>query len=78
MIIKSVNKTKTTYGFILVTQSFNALFSIILLIDFDFFNKQGDLDAFQVSFLSIFVFSVYIYSHFLKKHKEAIKKYKIS
>ena len=77
MIIKSINKTQTTYRFILNTQSLSFIFSMIVLIDLDFFTPKGILDSILVGLLSTFVFTTYIYYHFLNKHKEAIKKYKI-
>ena len=78
MIIKSINKTQTTYRFILNTQSLSFIFSMIVLIDLDFFTPKGILDSILVGLLSTFVFTIYTYYHFLNKHKEAIKKYKIS
>ena len=78
MIIKSINKTQTTYRFILNTQSLSFIFSMIVLIDLDFFTPKRILDSILVGLLSTFVFTTYTYFHFLKKHKEAIKKYKIS
>ncbi|QVY64386.1 hypothetical protein [Polaribacter sp. Q13] len=78
MIIKSKNKTQTTYRFILNTQSLGFICSTIVLIDLDFFTPKGILDSILVGLLSTFVFTTYTYYHFLKKHKEAIKKYKIS
>ena len=76
MIIKSKNKTKTTYRFILKTQSLSFIFSMIVLIDLDFFRPNGILDSIQVGLLSTFVFTTYIYFHYLRKHSETIKKYK--
>jgi hypothetical protein len=76
MIFK--NKKRTTYSFILKTQSLNLLLGAILLIDFDFFNREEHLNPFQVGLLFSFVFGTYIYYHFYRKHQEAIKKYKIS
>ena len=77
MIIKSINKTQTTYRFILNTQSLSFIFSMIVLIDLDFFTPKGILDSILVGLLSTFVFTTYTYYHFLNKHKKAIKKYKI-
>ncbi|WP_158840031.1 hypothetical protein [Polaribacter sp. L3A8] len=74
----SKNKKRTTYSFILKTQSLNLLLGAILLIDFDFFNREGYLNPFQVGLLFSFVFGTFIYYRFYKKHQEAIKKYKIS
>ncbi|MCL7762188.1 hypothetical protein MPF19_02085 [Polaribacter sp. Z014] len=77
-ILKFKEKTKTTYSFILKTQSWNFIFSFIILFDLDFFNKNGNLMDSQLAFLIAFIFSTFSYFHFYKKHKEAIKKYKIS
>lgn len=77
LVIKSKNKIKTTYSFILKTQSLNVIIGAIVLFDFNYINKNGTLDSFKTSILIAFIFSVYSYFHFYKKHKEAIKKYKI-
>ena len=76
-ILKFKEKTKTTYSFILKTQSCNFIFGFIILFDLDYMNKNGDFQASQLALLVAFVFSTYSYFHFYKKHKEAIKKYKI-
>ncbi|MCL7752380.1 hypothetical protein [Polaribacter sp. Z022] len=77
-ILKLKNKTSTTYSFILNTQSLNLIMALILLFDFDYLTKNGTLDSIQVTILIGFIYSTYTYFHFYKKHKEAIKKYKIS
>ncbi|PQJ68903.1 hypothetical protein [Polaribacter butkevichii] len=77
-LLISKNKKRTTYSFILKTQGLNILLGAILLIDFDFFNRKGHLNPFQVGLLFSFILGTYIYYHFYKKHQEAIQKYKIS
>ncbi|MDX6745588.1 hypothetical protein SHK09_02190 [Polaribacter sp. PL03] len=77
-ILKFREKQKSTYSFILKTQSWNFLIGAILLFDFDFFNKNGNIAVGQIVLLVSSIFSTYICFHFYKKHKEAIKKYKIS
>ena len=64
LILKSKNKIKTTYSFILKTQNLNVLFGIILLLDFDFLNKEGNFDNFIVTILIAFVLSIFSYFHF--------------
>ena len=77
-ILKFREKQKSTYSFILKTQSWSFLTGAILLFDFDFFNKNGNIEGSQILLLLSFIFSTYTCFHFYKKHKEAIKKYKIS
>ena len=78
LIEKSKNKAKTTYNFILKTQSLNILFGAVVLLKFNYLNKEGTLDPFMSSLLFAFVFATFSYFHFYKKHKKAIKKYKFS
>ena len=78
MIFKSINKDKTTYSFILKTQSLGVLIGAFCLVDFDYFKNDGTLDGFQVGLLLGFILMTYCYYIFYKKHKQAIKKYKIS
>ena len=67
-------KEKTSYSFILKTQSLGVLIAFFAII---FSGKtEGITPIYSFTFMSIAI--TYIYSHFLKKHQEAIKKYKIS
>lgn len=69
-------KIKTTYGFILKAQSLGAVTgSIILLI---FLTKLKVLNGMNIGMFCSFIFMTFSYFIFYKKHKEAIKKYKIS
>mgnify|MGYP000480570464 CR=1 FL=1 len=77
-ILKLKENKKTTYSFILKTQSWNLVLGFIILFDYNYLNNQGTINVFQVSLLIFFIFSTYIYFHFYKKHKEVINKYKIS
>lgn len=78
LFMNSKNKSKSTYSFILKTQNFNILLGVMILINFNIFNKEGVLDGFQVSLLSTFIYATYSYYFFYKKHKQVLKKYKIS
>lgn len=77
-IKKSQNRIKTTYSFILKTQSVNILIGTFVFLDFNSVSQEGILNPFNVGLLSCFIFTTYCYFHFYKKHKEVIKKYKIS
>ena len=77
LIIKFKEKNKTTYSFILKTMSWNFIIGFIVLFS-SYFNKEGDLQKYPISFLAAFIFMTYSYFHFYKKHLEAVKKYKIS
>jgi hypothetical protein len=77
LLTEAKNKTKTTYSFILNTQKLNYLFGVFLFLDFKFINKQGLVNNYQTGFLFIYILTAVTYFYFLKKHKEAIKKYKI-
>jgi ABC-type antimicrobial peptide transport system permease subunit len=75
-VLKS--KIKTTYSFILKTQYMGAIFLVISLIKGDFFNNEGDIKGVFTGFLFAGFAVTYICHVFYKKHKKAIKKYKIS
>jgi hypothetical protein len=77
LILKFKEKNKTTFSFILKTLSLNFCVGLIVL-PLNYFDTQGDLNRFSISLLSVFIFSVYSYFHFYKKHLEAVKKHKIS
>ncbi|WP_439130102.1 hypothetical protein [Polaribacter sp.] len=71
------NKTvKTTYGFILKSQSlgvFSGLIVFMILI-----NQVEELDGIHIGMICSYLFMTLSYFTFFKKHQEAIKKYKIS
>ncbi len=73
-------KTKgiTTYSFVLKTQTWNLIFEPIMLFNFLFLMNNESVNSISIGVFSVFLFSVYSYYHFLKKHIEIIKKYKIS
>lgn len=77
LLTEAKNKTKTTYSFILNTQKLNCLFGVFLFLDFKFINKQGVVNNYQIGFLFIYILTAVTYFYFLKKHKEAIRKYQI-
>ncbi|MGJ8760167.1 MAG: hypothetical protein ACSHXA_06455 [Polaribacter sp.] len=74
MTKNSKTKEKTSYSFILKTQSLGGLIAFFAIIFSGII--EGITPIYSFTFMSIAI--TYIYSHFLKKHKEAIKKYKIS
>ncbi|WP_343328340.1 hypothetical protein [Polaribacter staleyi] len=67
------SKVKTTYSYILKTQYLSIIFIIISLIRGNYFNDNGVF----LGFFSAGFAVTYICHYFYKKHKEAIKKYKI-
>ena len=67
-------KEKTSYSFILKTQNLGVVLGFIAII----FSGIIEGVTTTYSFTLMYIAVTYIYSHFLKKHKEAIKKYKIS
>ena len=73
-------KTKgiTTYSFVLKTQTWNLIFAPIMLFNFLFLMNNESINSLSIGVFSVFLFSVYSYYHFLKKHLEILKKYKIS
>jgi hypothetical protein len=77
LIIKYKEKNKTSFSFILKTLSWNFFIGFIVLF-LNYFNKEGDLQKYPISFLAAFIFMTYSYFHFYKKHLEAVKKHKIS
>tara|TARA_B110000261_G_scaffold93880_1_gene106486 strand:+ start:158 stop:826 length:669 start_codon:yes stop_codon:yes gene_type:complete len=77
LIVKFKEKNKTTYSFILKTLSWNFIIGFFVLF-LNYFNKEGDLQKYPISFLSIFIFTTYSYFYFYKKHLEAVKKHKTS
>jgi hypothetical protein len=79
IIIKVVkSKVKTTYSFILKTQYVGIIFLITPLLIGNHFNENRTLDTVFTGFLFGGFSVTYICHYFYKKHKQAIKKYKIS
>ena len=70
-------KIKTTYRFILKTQYAGTIFLLISFLIGNHFNDDGSFIPFLISFQIAGFAVTYICSYFYKKHKEAIKKYKI-
>ncbi|WP_397444817.1 hypothetical protein [Polaribacter sp. R77954] len=66
----------TTYGFILKTLSLNSFVGLLVLLIF--FTDLKEINPMHIGMYLSFTFSTYVYYYFLKRHKEAIKKYKIS
>ncbi len=75
MLLTKNNKTKTTYGFILKSQSLGAITGLILLLVF--FTRLKELNGIYIGMFCSFIFMTFSYFHFYKKHKQAIKKYKV-
>jgi len=76
MFLSKNNKTKTTYGFILKSQSLGAFTGLIVVAVF--FTKLKELNGINIGMFCSFIFMTYSYFHFYKKHKEAIRKYENS
>jgi len=70
------NKIKTTYGFILKTQSLTVLTGIIVLSMF--FTNLKTLNGINIGLLCSFLFSTYNYYYFYEKHQFAVIKYNVS
>lgn len=78
IIVKTqLSKTQTTYRFILKTQYFG-LILLIMGLAIGVFKENGEMDPVFTGFVCGGFAVVFICHHFYKKHKEAIKKYKIS
>ena len=74
MFFNKENKTKTTFSFILKTQSLSVFIGLITLIVF--LSKPKELKGIHIGMLSSFLFSTYTYFYFYKKHKEAVNIFK--
>lgn len=71
-------KIKTTYSFILKIQYLAISFFFIILFTRNFFNKEGELIPILLGFAFAGFSVVFSCYYFFKKHKEAIKKHRIS
>ena len=71
-------KTKTTYSFVLKTQAWNLIYFPMLMLNSVFLKKQNTLSSLNLGLTFAFISVVCCYYFYFKKHKEAIKKYKIS
>ncbi|MFY9243793.1 MAG: hypothetical protein WAO74_12285 [Polaribacter sp.] len=80
MIKKWKTKEKTTYSFVLRTQTASLAFGVIITFKFLFTKSNYDLstNAIWIAFTFAFLISTYIYYIFYQKHLEALKTYKIS
>ncbi|WP_405610228.1 hypothetical protein [Polaribacter sp. Asnod1-A03] len=76
MLIFRNYKIETTYGFILKAQSLGAFTGLIVLAMF--FTRLRELNGINIGMFCSYVYMTISYFHFYEKHKEAIKKYKIS
>ncbi|ARV15920.1 hypothetical protein [Polaribacter sp. SA4-12] len=74
MINNSKIKQKTTYRFILKTQKMGIILGGIAIIFSGVIKDVSPIYSLTLMFIAI----TFIYFHFLKKHKKAIKKYKVS
>ena len=80
MIKKWKSKEKTTYSFILRTQTASLVFGLLISFKFLFTNTVDNVstNAIWIAFNFVFLTSSYIYYTFYNKHIEALKTYKIS
>ena len=80
MIKKWKSKEKTTYSFILRTQTASLAFGLLISFKFLFTNTVDNMstNAIWIAFNFAFLTSSYIYYIFYNKHIEALKTYKIS
>lgn len=80
MIKKWKTKEKTTYSFILRTQTASLVFGLIITCKFLFTNTINDVstNAIWIAFNFAFLISTYNYYTFYQKHIEVIKTYKIA
>ncbi|MGJ8760166.1 hypothetical protein H0I29_05885 [Polaribacter sp. R2A056_3_33] len=79
IIINNIRtKIKTTYSYVLKTQYVSTVFLILPLFMGNLFNDDGSFIPFLIGFQSAGFAVTYICHYFYKKHKAAIKKYKIS
>lgn len=79
MIKKWKIKEKTTYSFILRTQTASLAFGFIISFKYLFTNNNVlTVNAIWIAFNLVFLVSTYIYYVFYKKHVEILKTYKIS
>ena len=67
-------KEKTSYSFILKTQRLGFFLGFVAIIFSGIIEDVTPIYSLTLMYIAV----TYIYFHFLKKHKEAIKKYKIS
>ncbi|QNM84840.1 hypothetical protein H9W90_11635 [Polaribacter pectinis] len=75
---KKKDKLKTSYSFILKTQSLGILFAFFHLPLSTYFTETGTLNTLSFIFLIGQLQIMYVFFIFYKKHKEAVKRYKIS
>ena len=69
---------QTTFSFILKTQSLGIFIGFIIVLSTTFFDKTNNFKGIAVGLFLSFIYQTFVYFYFYKKHKEAIKKYKIS
>ena len=73
MFRNSKIKDKTSYSFILKTQNLGLILGFIGIIFSGIIDKVTPIYSLTIMFIAV----TFCYYHFLKKHKEAIKKYRI-
>ncbi|MGJ8760165.1 MAG: hypothetical protein ACSHXA_06445 [Polaribacter sp.] len=83
IIVKNIRSNiKTTYSYILKTQYY-IIFNLIMFLSYsllklNYFNDEGNINGVFLGFHIAGFAVTYICHYFYKKHKETIKKYKIS
>tara|TARA_R110002051_G_scaffold46533_1_gene93131 strand:- start:662 stop:1318 length:657 start_codon:yes stop_codon:yes gene_type:complete len=78
LINKDKSKLKTTFSFILKSQSLGIFIGFILVLCTTFFDKTNNFNGIALGLFLSFIYQTLVYFYFYKKHKEAIKKYNIS
>ncbi len=76
MLFFKINTVKTTYGFILKSQSLGVFMGLIVFMII--MNRLKELDGIHIGMICSYLFMTLSYFTFFRKHQEAIKKYKIS
>jgi len=76
MLFFKNRNVKTTYGFILKSQSLGVLTGLFVFLII--INRLKELNGIHVGMICSYLFVTYSYYTFFKKHKEAIVKHQIS
>lgn len=76
LLISKKNTQETTYSFIMNSQSIGLIIGAIVVLSF--LRNMVELDLFKCGVFGAYLYSVYSYFIFYKKHQKAIINYKIS
>lgn len=77
LIKKERSKLKTTYSFLLKTQSMAIFIGLFCVFTANFFDKNGAFNPISIGLLIAFVYTTLVYFYFYIKHKQAVNTYKI-